>query len=157
MVAFVTLTTTSMAQERQDRERPAGRPSKEQMVQMQTERMTKELDLDDAQKAKVLELNNKYSDAIRFNRPPRGEGGPNGRFQPRGNDNVNGDRPARDGERRMGGGNGNQRPDPEQMKAMQQQREEYEKELSKILTPDQMTKYKEMRQNQGQRMRRNNQ
>ena len=51
MVALMTIATAAMAQDTTGKQRPAGRPDKEQMAQMQTERMAQNLELNEAQKA----------------------------------------------------------------------------------------------------------
>ena len=53
----MTIATAAMAQDTTGKQRPAGRPDKEQMAQMQTERMAQNLELNEAQKAKLLDLN----------------------------------------------------------------------------------------------------
>lgn len=133
MLAALMIVGSATAQDRQ-------RPSKEEMAKMRTERMAERYGLNEAQKAKLLELNTEYADVMRPMGPPPGMQRPG-----------NGERPQAapgNGERPQGGqGQGNRprfgAPNPE----MQQRMAEYETKLEKILTPDQMAKYNEDKAN----------
>ncbi len=124
MVALLSMTVV-MAQDSDKKER---RAPKQMTAEQMTERMTKELTLNDAQKTKVLELNKKYKDVI---------GGP-GMGGPRG--------PRPDGN--TGASQGQQKERPQmtdaqktEMKKNMEQRKAYEKELKSILSSDQYKKY----------------
>lgn len=94
------------------------RPDEATMLKMRTERMAKELGLDESQTAKLLELNQKYPGAM------RGPGNPG-----------------------MGRPKGDRQTPPEmteeQVKEMQAAREAYENELKGILTEEQFKTWKE--------------
>ena len=77
IAAALTLSLASFAQENgTDRRQRGGRPERPDeatMIKMRTERMVEELGLDEAQGAKLLELNQKYPQAMMG---PGGPGGP---------------------------------------------------------------------------------
>jgi hypothetical protein len=143
MIAALTM-TAAMAQQSDNQQRRA--PRKMDAQQM-TERMAKELGLDDSQKAKVLELNKEYQDVL---------GGPGMGRGPRGH--HHGPRPDSLRQQKTDGQTGAseqtaQRPKrPElseeqkaEMKLRQAKREEYDQKLNAILTAEQQKKMKQMR------------
>ena len=152
MVAMMTIASAAMAQDTTGKQRPAGRPDKEQMAQMQTERMAQNLELNEAQKAKLLDLNKEYADVFQFMRPPHRNGGHHPQAMKPGTEQQA--RPqAPQGENKMQRGEGRHRPDEAQMKKMHERREKYEAELAKILTPEQLNKYQEQKKNHKPHMR----
>lgn len=127
MLAIATLGFTASAQNHNRPEKPSPEQS--------TEWMAKQLGLDDAQKAKVTELNKEYSD-IMFG----GFGGPRGgNAGPRHNhDNAqHGQRPELTEEQKAA------------FQQMQNKRQEYNDKLKEILTADQYAKYEEMHKHGG--------
>ncbi len=136
MLIAAAVLTLSLAASAQGRgQRPQGeRPDEATMIKMRTERMTKELGLDEEQSAKLLELNQKYPTAM-F----RGNGGPGGPGRP------GMERPRR-GNKKDGGER--QELTEEQKKAMEEAkeaREAYETELKEILTEEQFKTWQEKR------------
>ena len=136
IAAALTLSLASFAQENgTDRRQRGGRPERPDeatMIKMRTERMVEELGLDEAQGAKLLELNQKYPQAMMG---PGGPGGP-GRGPGMG-------RPAKKGDKNKG-----ERPEPteeqkERMKEMKADREAYEAGLKEILTEEQFKTWQE--------------
>ena len=128
MVALLAM-TAAMAQQSDNKERRAPRKIDAQEM---TDRMAKELNLDDAQKAKVLDLNKEYQDVL---------GGPGMGRGPR------------------DGHHGHKRPElteaqKAEMKQRMAKREEYDKKLKTILTDDQQKKLQEMHQRGGRGPRR---
>ena len=120
------LTTTAFAQDNNQR-RP--RMNQEEMVKMQTEHMAQEYGLDQAQQAKLLELNTKFAGKLHM-RGPRGQRG--GRGVDAQSGATQQAQPA-------------ERPSREEMEArmkeIQAQRENYNNELKGILTEEQFAKY----------------
>ncbi len=123
MVALLSMTVV-MAQDSDKKERKA---PKQMTAEQMTERMTKDLTLNDAQKTKVLALNKKYKDVI---------GGP-GMKGPRGT------RPDANTGATEGQQERPQMTDAQktEMKKNMEQRKAYEKELKSILSADQYKKY----------------
>ena len=125
--AFCAISTAQTDGQRQERRKM----TKEEMVKHRTDRMQQRYGLDEAQAAKVLELNTKFMEKMPM-------GGPRGDFKnhprPAGGDNKHsqGDRSRFNPERRDA-----------HMKEMQANREAYEKELQGILTTEQYSKYQE--------------
>ncbi len=125
MVALLSMTVV-MAQDSDKKER---RAPKQMTAEQMTERMTKDLTLNDEQKTKVLALNKKYKDVL---------GGP-GMGRPRG-PRPDGNTGATEGQQRQ------ERPQmtdeqKAQMKKVMEQRKAYDKELKSILSADQYKKY----------------
>lgn len=164
IAAALMLTISAFAQEN-NRRQGFQRPDEATMIKMRTDRMVQELGLDETQAAKLLELNQKYPNAMR-GPGMRGPGGPGGQRmgmpqgEPGNEQNVSDDksvkkakkaRKAKKSEnaeaqpegRPQGGRPGMPRLTEEQMKEMQAAREAYENELKEILTEDQFKTYKE--------------
>lgn len=140
LVAMFTLSTAAMAQ---SEEKKQNRPSKAEMAQRMTDRMSEQLGLTADQKAKVLDLNTRYADKLRFQGPRRGrgpQGGPRRGFKNNGNGapQARGERPQLNDSVKA-----KMAKAREEMKATH---EAYEKELKSILTSDQLKKYEEQRQ-----------
>jgi len=143
LAALMTISTAAFAQDdnQQQQQRPP-KMDRTEMMKMQTERMTKELNLTDAQKTQVQALNEKYADKM----GPMG-GGPGGPRGPRG-----GQRPQKDAQQTDATTGATQQKRPEltdeqkqKMDAMMKEhraaREAYETELKGILTEDQFKTY----------------
>ncbi len=139
MVAIAMMATTAMAQDNQG-PRPERKIDKAEMVKMRTERMAKEYGLDASQQEKLLVLNTEYADKMpmRGQRGPRGgrPGGP----RPEKVDGTTGATPQNNAQMEKP-----ESPSREQMEArrneMRANREAYNGELKKILTPEQFAKY----------------
>ena len=130
-----------------------------EMIQRRTESTASRYGFDEAQKAKLLELNKKYADVIPMMGPRGGGPGRMGGMRPgRGqsaDNNASGDnqnsrpregmRPGGPRQGFGGGGPGRFRPDPEKM-------QQYETELQSIMTPEQYAKYQEDRKAMMERM-----
>ena len=131
IVAALTMTAAT-AQEKKNEQREPRQITPEAM----TDRMAKQLELTDDQKAKVLELNKAYADMFKGPgmRPQRPMG--ERRARPEG-DNQERQRPQMTEEQK------------EAMKKMFEKREEYNTKLKDILTEAQMEKYKSMHQRHG--------
>ena len=123
-------------------------------VEFVTERMAKELNLNDAQKAQVLDLNTRYADMFRHpkhhgQKPPRGGNGCccKGDQKPPQMDNGQ-DPAAPDGEKKSMDNKNKPNLDKKKpdMKAMKEKREAYDKELKTILTEDQYKLYQKQRE-----------
>ena len=103
------------------------------MVKAQTERMVQEYGLNEAQKAKLLELNTQYAGKLRMG----------GRGGQRGGQRFGGPQ----GGNQQGSMQQGERPSREQMEArmkeMRANREAYNAELKNILTEEQFSKYEE--------------
>lgn len=130
LIAMFTWATAAMAQE-DNSSVERRRPTQEQMIQRQTDRVSQRYGLNDEQKAKLLELNKKYAGKINPFRMGRRGGFRDGR-----------------GGGQQGSDSGmqqRQRPSREQMEAMRKQmteaREAYNKELKGILTDEQYKTY----------------
>ncbi len=122
-------------------------------AEMMTERMAKELNLNDAQKAQVLELNKKYADMFRHPghhgpKAPRGGNGCccKGDQKPPQMDNgqapaaPDADKAPQDFKKKP---DFDKKPDMKEMKA---KREAYDKELKTILTKDQYKQYQKQQE-----------
>ena len=121
-------------------------------VEFVTERMAKELNLNDAQKAQVLDLNTRYADMFRHpkhhgQKPPRGGNGCccKGDQKPPQMDNGQASA-APDGEKKPMDKKPNLDKKKPDMKAMKEKREAYDKELKTILTEDQYKLYQKQRE-----------
>lgn len=121
-------------------------------VEFVTERMAKELNLNDAQKAQVLDLNTRYADIFRHpkhhgQKPPRGGNGCccKGDQKPPQMDNGQASA-APDGEKKPMDKKPNLDKKKPDMKAMKEKREAYDKELKTILTEDQYKLYQKQRE-----------
>ena len=137
MIAILSM-TAAMAQneERRDGNRGPRQFTPEQMA----ENLAGRLNLNDDQKAKLLELNKEYKDVLGG---PRMGGGPGNGNRPQRNENA-------------GEGQRPQRPQlTEEQRAQWQERmkkrQEYEEKLKGIFTEEQYKKYQEMRPQRGQR------
>ncbi len=124
MVALLSMTVV-MAQDSDKKER---RAPKQMTAEQMTERMTKDLTLNDDQKTKVLALNKKYKDVLGGQRM----GGPRGKRPDANTGATEGQRPERP-----------QMTDEQkaQMKKNMEQRKAYDNELKSILSADQYKKY----------------
>ena len=136
MIAILSM-TVAMAQN--DDRRDGNRAPREITPEQRTENLAGRLNLNDDQKAKLLELNTEYKDVLGG---PRW-GGRNGGNRPQRNESA-------------GEGQRPQRPQmTEEQRAQWQERmkkrQEYEEKLKGILTEDQYKQYQEMRPQRGQR------
>ena len=131
IVAALSLTAATAQEEKNEQREP-----RQITPEAMTDRMAKQLELTDDQKAKVLELNKAYADMFKGPgmRPQRPMG--ERRARP-GGDNQERQRPQMTEEQR------------EAMKKMFEKREEYNTKLKDILTEAQMEKYKSMHQRHG--------
>ncbi|MBQ6254235.1 MAG: DUF4890 domain-containing protein [Bacteroidales bacterium] len=147
-VAALALSAGAFAQDFPQGPPQGGRFDPEAMIQMRTQRMVRELGLDEAQEAKLLELNKKYSDTI-MARPGGRPGGP-GMGRP-GN-------PPQEGQNADAANADTKAAKKAAKKAKKEQRkqeeaqaadeakaalEAYENELKEILTEDQFKTYQE--------------
>lgn len=144
---------TMMAQDNKE----AGRRGPRMMTPEQmTERMTKELDLNKDQQAKVLDLNKEYKDVIGRPRMHRGPLGPrpDGMKKPEDMKKPEGMKKAEDMKKPDGETGATQRPpraerpelteaQKEEMKKRMERRKEYDSKLKAILTPEQMEKHQQ--------------
>lgn len=144
---------TMMAQDNKE----AGRRGPRMMTPEQmTERMTKELDLNKDQQAKVLDLNKEYKDVIGRPRMHRGPLGPrpDGMKKADGMKKPEGMKKAEDMKKPDGETGATQRPpraerpelteaQKEEMKKRMERRKEYDSKLKAILTPEQMEKHQQ--------------
>lgn len=129
---------------------PREKPDEATMVKMRTEHMVKQLELDETQAAKLLELNQKYPQMMMGG--PGGHGGPGGPGMgrpPRGQSqdgNVSGDKD-KDSKKAKQARKNNQEERPqlteEQKKEMDAAREAYEAGLKEILTEEQFKTWQE--------------
>ena len=128
------------------------RPDEATMLKMRTDRMARELGLDEAQTAKLLELNQKYPNTMMG--PRMGEQGRPGMGRPprEGMNDQNAteenapkkDRKARKAEEK--------KAQEAQIKEMEAAMEAYENELKGILTEEQIKKYQENKNRRMQQM-----
>jgi len=143
LAAFIALSTAAFAQDnkQQQQQRPP-KMDRTEMMKMQLEHMTKELNLTDAQKSQVQALNEKYADKM----GPMG-GRPGGPRGPRA-----GKRPDQNSQQTDATTGATQQKRPElteeqkkemeaKMKEHKAAREAYENELKGILTDDQFKTY----------------
>ena len=132
IVAALTMTAATAQEEKNEQREP-----RQITPEAMTDRMAKQLELTDDQKAKVLELNKAYADMFKGPgmRPQR----PMGERKAR----PEGDKPERKTRPEM------TEEQKEAMKKMFEKREEYNTKLKDILTEAQMEKYKSMHQRHG--------
>lgn len=133
VAAVFTMSANAFAQETntQTTQQEHKRFDQTEMIQKQTDRMAKQLGLDDTQKAAVLKLNNEYAGKMH-----RGMGmEPRKRFER--NDTAKMERPSEDQMKQM------RAKMEEERKQMEESRTAYNAELKKILTDEQYTKYEE--------------
>ena len=135
LIAALTMTATTMAQDENNQARERRHIDKTEMVKHRTAETVKAYGLDEKQAKALLELNTKFADKMGPGRGPR-PGGPKGQ-RPEGMKKMKGQRPdsIKGGQfapRNMGAGH----------EKMRQTMEEYDQELQKILTPDQYKAYK---------------
>jgi Spy/CpxP family protein refolding chaperone len=134
---------------------PREKPDEATMVKMRTEHMVKQLELDETQAAKLLELNQKYPQMMMGG--PGGHGGPGGpgmgrlqRDGQRPEAKADTQKPKKENKVKK---DRNDRPQmtEEQMEKMKADREAYEAELKGILTEEQFKTWKEDRGRRPQR------
>ena len=135
-----------------------GRPDEATMIKMRTERMTQQLGLNEEQSTKLLELNQKYPNAM-FGGPgvPGGPGGPGMGRPPRGprpDENVaqgndKDEKAANPKKNKKRDKKRDKKPDAgrddARMNEFQTNREAYEAELKQILTEEQFKTWQESR------------
>lgn len=135
MVALLSM-TAMMAQNDKKEGKAHKQPTAEEMV----ERMAKELNLTDDQKAKVLELNKEYKDVMRgpgMGRGPRGGRGPRQDAETGATQQQRPERPQLTDEQKA------------EMKKNMEKRKEYDAKLKNILTEDQYKKLQKQRHHGG--------
>ena len=152
---------TLMAQDNND----AGRRGPRKMTPQEvTERMTKELDLNKDQQAKVLELNKAYEDVAGRPGMHRGQRGPRPEGMNQAPEGMN-QKPKKTEKKVDGETSATARPQhpdrpgrpemsEEQKKNMEkrmERRKEYDDKLKELLTPEQLEKYQQPRQPRGPR------
>ena len=150
IAAALLLSICAFAQE--NRRQGFERPDEATMLKMRTDRMARELGLDEAQTAKLLELNQKYPNTMMG--PRMGEQGRPGMGRPprEGMNDQNAteenapkkDRKARKAEEK--------KAQEAQIKEMEAAMEAYENELKGILTDDQYKTYQENKNRRMQQM-----
>lgn len=150
IAAALLLSICAFAQE--NRRQGFERPDEATMLKMRTDRMARELGLDEAQTAKLLELNQKYPNTMMG--PRMGEQGRPGMGRPprEGMNDQNAteenapkkDRKARKAEEK--------KAQEAQIKEMEAAMEAYENELKGILTEDQYKTYQENKNRRMQQM-----
>lgn len=163
LIAMMASVFTLCANAQQDGNRERPRMDRTEMIKQRTEEFAKQYGLDATQQEQLLKLNQEYPMALMFmgGRPggmrggngmgPRRQGGHmgNGEVRQQPND-ANGDnpqlRPRRDGNGGPGGRGRGPRMDRETM-------EKYDKELQKIMTPEQYAKFQDDRKARMERMR----
>ncbi|MBO4314435.1 MAG: DUF4890 domain-containing protein [Prevotella sp.] len=137
-IAAITLSTSVMAQNEEGRRPQRQQMDRTEMVKVRTERMVQEYGLNEAQAAKLQELNTSFIDKMPRMGGPR-MGGPRGQMGRQ--RNVDG------GTGATVQGDNNERPSREQMEArmkeMRANQEAYDAELKKIMTEEQFAKYQE--------------
>lgn len=154
--AFI-LTTTAMAQDNKETQNGQRRFDPKEMIQHMTNRTADRYGLTDEQADKLLDLNTRYADKLRFNQGPRQRG-----QRPGGQRN---NREARQNNESVDGLTAATRPSREEMEARRKQAEEdrkaYNAELKEIMTAEQYAQYEadqqQMRQRFQQRQPRNRQ
>lgn len=145
IIAAITMATSMMAQgdNPQNRERRQFNP--EEMMKRRTEQMVKDYGLNEEQTKQLQELNAKFAQTM-----GRGRG-----FRPGGDRGQRPERRERMAAPRTDSTTVNgQRPEPNGFERMREARENYDKELQKILTEEQFKAYKadeEKRMNRGPR------
>lgn len=157
-IAAVVMSANVMAQDVKEVKPERQNFDMTEMVKKRTEETVKQLDLNEEQAAKLLELNMKFSDKMRPGMRGQRPGMRGGNPQMRGErPMMRGERPMMRGERPMVHGErpmvqkndslkkeGIQPADFQKMREeMQANRKAYDEELKQILTDEQYTKYKE--------------
>lgn len=142
LVAAMMMSASAMAQDNQQQGRQPRQFNPEEMAKQRTEQMVKEYGLTEEQGKKLLDLNTKFMDKM----PMMGRGFRGGQRGQR--PQTDGERPQR--EETAPQGERPQRPqfNPEEMR---KNMEEYNAELEKILTAEQLQKYKDNMQRRMQR------
>jgi len=134
LMAAVLMSTSAVAQEEKQDQRPEKKFDKTEMVKHRTDKTVKRYSLNDQQAKQLLELNNKYADKMAMRGPRHHHHGPEGApgRPPK-------DRPFTKGER----------PEPpkdgqhvERHKQRMETMKAYDAELQKIMTPEQYQAYK---------------
>lgn len=125
-----------MAQEAKEEAGQGRKFDKTEMVQRRTDRVVKKYGLSEDQAKQLLKLNTAYADKMPgFGFGPRG---PHRHMGQNGQQKTDGESGATTQQQK-------QRPSKDQMEArrkeMQANRESYDKELQKIMTPEQFTQY----------------
>ena len=138
MVALLTM-TAAMAQDAKSEKKAPKEPTAQEM----TDRMAKDLGLDDSQKAKVLALNNEYKDVLRGPGMRRGRG-------PRPDGQTGATAQQQDQQKQQK----KERPQmtdeqKAKMKANMEKRKEYDTKLKQILTEEQYKKFQKQHQRRG--------
>ena len=152
LVALLTM-TAAMAQQSDNQQR---RAPKKMDAQEMTDRMAKDLGLNDQQKAQVLALNKEYQDVL--DGPGMGRG-PRGHHRGPRPDSLSRQKP--DGQTGATGQAGQEKPkagerpqlteeQKAEMKQRHAKREEYNTKLKAILSADQQKKWQEMHKRGGQ-------
>ena len=140
MVALLTM-TAAMAQDAKSEKKAPKEPTAQEM----TDRMAKDLGLDDSQKAKVLALNNEHKDVLRGPGMGRGRG-------PRPDGQTGATAQQQDQQKQQK----KERPQmtdeqKAKMKANMEKRKEYDTKLKQILTEEQYKKFQKQHQRRGGR------
>mgnify|MGYP002626536051 FL=1 len=147
LFALMILLGVSVCAQAQDNKQERKRPDKKEMISMRTDRMAERYGLNEAQKAKLQELNTLYADSMAF-------GGQRGM------------RPMRERVQKQDEGKKDnqikpfERPSREEMQAMREKsaatQKAYEAEVKKIMTEEQFAKYTEDRNQMRLRPQRRN-
>ena len=165
MVALLTM-TAAVAQNSDNNQRERRAP-RQLTAEDMTNRMAKDLNLTDAQKAKVTALNNEYKDVLAGPRMRHGghHGGPRpdgqtGATQQQDKQAKRGDKQAKkaDKQAKKNDQKGERPERPQltdeqkaQMKAQMEKRKEYDAKLKEILTEEQYKSYQQNHQHRGPR------
>lgn len=143
LMAAVLMSTSAVAQEEKQGDRPEKKFDKTEMAKRRTDRMVKDYGLNEKQAKQLFELNNKYADKMRPHgpRPHHGpEGGP-GR-PPKDGKDMKGERPEPPKDK-----DGKHMAPPKDAKHMEHHKKmgeamkAYDAELKKIMTEDQFKAY----------------
>ena len=141
LMAAALVSTSAVAQEEKQDQRPEKKFDKTEMVKHRTDDMVERYSLNDKQAKQLLELNNKYADKMgpRGGRPPRGPEGAPGR-PPKDNSDAKGQRPEppKDGQHPTPPMDGKHK---ELHKQMEETMKAYDAELQKIMTAEQFKSY----------------
>lgn len=152
MVALLSMTVMQAQSDNKSERKAPKQPTAEEM----TNRMAKDLGLNDEQKTKVLALNKEYQDVLKG--APRGPRGPrpDGQRGPKGDKKVKGGKQQSKTDAQTGATD-QQRPErPQltdeqkaQMKAQFEKRKEYDGKLKQILTDEQYKKFQKAHKRHG--------